>query len=177
MMNGMTSSYLQIINQTDANRLIFFNSVIVLSNWLLFPAGWIQQFKFRAISIQIQHKTAIQLPIHPQPYLDWPVSSSFCSCSLWKMEKRCSPFFWIPLWFADRGATWNMVLSTPRIFILTKKLIISSMFFPTWVFRIQCRVKIRKPCSTNVISRSLLSQYSKKLVIYILRFLLVWREI
>ena len=78
----MTSFYLQIINQSDANRLIFFNSEIVLSNWLLFPAGWIQQFKFRAISIQIQHKTAIQLPIHPQPYLDWPVSSSFCSCSL-----------------------------------------------------------------------------------------------
>ena len=39
-----------------------------------------QLFKLRAIPIQIQHKTAIQLPIHPQPYLDWPVSSSFCSC-------------------------------------------------------------------------------------------------
>ena len=71
----MTSSYLQIINQTDANRLIFFNSVIVLSNWLLFSAGWMQLFKLRAIPIQIQHKTAIQLPIHPQPYLDWHVSS------------------------------------------------------------------------------------------------------
>ena len=156
--------------------------MIVLSNWLLFPAGWIQLFKLRAISIQIQHKTAIQLPIHPQPYLDWPVSSSFCSCSLWKMEKRCSSFFWIPLWSADRGATWNMVLSTPLIFILTQKLddmelIISLMFFLTWVFHMQCRAKIRKPCSTNLISRSLLSQYSNKFVIYLLRFLLVWREI
>ena len=156
--------------------------MIVLSNWLLFPAGWIQLFKLRAISIQIQHKTAIQLPIHPQPYLDWPVSSSFCSCSLWKMEKRCSSFFWIPLWSADRGTTWNMVLSTPQIFILTQKLddmelIISLMFFLTWVFRMQCKAKIRKPCSTNLISRSLLSQYSNKFVIYSLRFLLVWRKI
>ena len=156
--------------------------MIVLSNWLLFPAGWIQLFKLRAISIQIQHKTAIQLPIHPQPYLDWPVSSSFCSCSLWKMEKRCSSFFWIPLWSADRGATWNMVLSTPLIFILIQKLddmelIISLMFFLTWVFHMQCRAKIRKPCSTNLISRSLLSQYSNKFVIYPLRFLLVWRKI
>ena len=156
--------------------------MIVLSNWLLFPAGWIQLFKLRAISIQIQHKTAIQLPIHPQPYLDWPVSSSFCSCSLWKMEKRCSSFFWIPLWSADRGATWNMVLSTPRIFILTQKLdnmelITSLMFFLTWVFRMQCRAKIRKPCRTNLISRSLLSQYSNKFVVYLLRYLLVWREI
>ena len=135
--------------------------MIVLSNWLLFPAGWIRSFKLRAVSIQIQHKTAIQLPIHPQPYLDWPVSSSFCSCSLWKMEKRCSSFFWIPLWSADRGATWNMVLSTPQIFILTQKLddmelIISLMFFLTWVFRTQCRVKIRKPCSIIMISRSLI---------------------
>ena len=156
--------------------------MIVLSNWLLFPAGWIQLFKLHAISIQIQHKTAIQLPIHPQPYLDWPVSSSFCSCSLWKMEKRCSSFFWIPLWSADRGATWNMVLSTPLIFILIQKLddmelIISLMFFLTWVFHMQCRAKIRKPCSTNLISRSLLSQYSNKFVIYPLRFLLVWRKI
>ena len=126
--------------------------MIVLSNWLLFPAGWIQLFKLRAISIQIQHKTAIQLPIHPQPYLDWPVSSSFCSCSLWKMEKRCSSFFWIPLWSAGRGATWNMVLSTPRIFILTQKLddmelIISLMFFLTECFACSVERKSGNPAA------------------------------
>ena len=76
------------------------------------------------------------------------------------MEKRCSSFFWIALWSADRWETWNMVLS-PRIFIETLKLDDMQLaynqfhFFLTCVFRIQCRAKIRKPCSIKIIPRSL----------------------
>ena len=113
--------------------------------------------------------TAIQLPIHRRPRLDWPVSSSLWSCSLWKMEKRYSSFFWIALWSADRRATCNMVLSTStQIFIETLKiddveLIIGLMFFfLTWVFRMQCRAKIRKPCSRNMILGSLLFTICKQ---------------
>ena len=141
--------------------------MIVLSIWLLFPVGWIKLFNLSTISIQIQHMTAIKLPIHSQPHLDWPVGSSLWSFLLYKMEKRCSSFFWIVLWSADRQATRNMVLST-RIFIETLKLddiklIISSMFFLTWVFRIQCRAKIRKPCSKKIISRSLIFTICKQI--------------
>ena len=97
--------------------------MIVLGNWLSFPVGWIQLFKLGAISIQTQYKTAIQLPIHPQPHLDWPVSSSLWIFSLQKMEKRYSSFFWISPWSADRRATRNMVFSTSiRISIETLKL-------------------------------------------------------
>ena len=134
--------------------------MIVLSNWLSFPIGWIQLFKLSAISIQIQHNTAIRLPMHPQPHLDWHVSCSLRSCLLQRMEKRCSSFFWIALWSADRWETWNMVLS-PRIFIQTLKLDDMQLvynqfhFFLTCVFRIQCRAKIRKPCSITIIPRSL----------------------
>ena len=134
--------------------------MIALSNWLSFPIGWIQLFKLSAISIQIQHNTAIRLPMHPQPHLDWHVSSSLRSCLLQRMEKRCSSFFWIALWSADRWETWNMVLS-PRIFIETLKLDDMQLvynqfhFFLTCVFPIQCRAKIRKPCSIKIIPRSL----------------------
>ena len=112
-------------------------------------------------SIQTQYRIAIQLPIHPQPHLDWPVSSSLWIFSLWKMEKRYSSFFWDALWSADRRTTRNTVLSTStRIFIETlklddMKLIISFMFYLTWVFRMQWKAKIRKPCSKKMISRSL----------------------
>ena len=142
--------------------------MIAISNWLSFPVGWIQLFKLGAISIQTQHKTAIQLPIHPQPHLDWPVSSSLWSCSLWKMEKRYSSFFWNALWSADSRATRNTVLSTStRIFIETLKiddmeLIIGLMFFLTWVFRMHCRAKIRIPCSRNMILGSLLFTICKQ---------------
>ena len=121
-------------------------------------------------------KTAIQLPLYPQPHLDWPVSSSLYSCPLKKIEKRYSFFFWIALWSADRQATWNMVLSsTTQISIKALKLddmelTISLMFFLTWVFRMQCRAKIRKPCSIKMISGSLISKYANKLVKYLLRF-------
>ena len=49
----MTSFYLQIVTQTDRNRLIAVNQVLEPSNCLLFPVGWIQLFKLIAISIQI----------------------------------------------------------------------------------------------------------------------------
>ena len=82
MMVRTTFFNLQIVTQTDCKRLITFKWVIVLRSWLSFPIGWIQLFKFSAISIQIQHNTAIQLPMHPQPHLDWHVSCSLRSCLL-----------------------------------------------------------------------------------------------
>ena len=82
MMVRTTFFNLQIATQTDCKRLITFKWVIALSNWLSFPIGWIQLFKLSAISIQIQHNTAIRLPIHPQPHLDWHVSFSLRSCFL-----------------------------------------------------------------------------------------------
>ena len=161
MLKWKTSFHLQIASQIDPYRPIAVNLVIVLSNWPSFPVGRIQLIRLSAISIQTQKKTAIQLPIHPQPHLDWPMSSSLWSCSLQRMEKRYSSFFWNALWSANRRATRNTVLSTSsRISIETLKtddmeLINFFMFFLTWVFRMQCRAKIRKPCSIKMISRSL----------------------
>ena len=128
--------------------------MIVLSNWLLFPVCWIQLPKLCDISIQIQHKTAIQLSIQCLSHLVWPVSSSLWRCPLSKIEKRCSSFFWIVLWSADRWATLNMVLST-QVFIETlqlddMQLVYKQFSFLTWVFRMECRAKIRKPYRINI---------------------------
>ena len=43
------------------------------------------------------------------------------------------------------------------------ELTISLIFFFTWVFRIQCRAQIRKPCSINMISRSLIFTICKQI--------------
>ena len=44
--------------------------------------GLIEIFSQDAISIRIQRKNAVQLPVHPQPHLHSRVSSSLQSCSL-----------------------------------------------------------------------------------------------
>ena len=55
--------------------------------------GLIEIFSQDAISIRIQRKNAVQLPVHPQPHLHSRVSSSLQSCFLKEMEKRYSSLF------------------------------------------------------------------------------------
>ena len=116
--------------------------------------------------------TGLQFNCPYIPNLTWidlwalPCGVSF---SLQKMEKRYSSFFWDALWSADRRTTRNTVLSTStRISIETLKLddmqlIISLMFYLTWVFRMQWRAKIRKPCNIKMISRSLIFTVYKQI--------------
>ena len=85
------------------------------------------------------------------------------------MEKRYSSFFWNALWSADSRATRNTVLSTStRIFTDIYRNTkdwwygVNQWVF-TWVFRMPCRAKIRKPCSIKMISRSFIFTICKQI--------------